>query len=362
MEAKTTETKMRYRYLGNSGIQVSVLSWGNWINVKNDDDVTTKTVKAALEAGINFFDTAEIYGFGTAETSLGVALKELNVRRESIIVSTKIFKCGTGLNDTLLSRKHIVEGLNNSLKRLQLSYVDIVFCHRFDVDTPLEEVCRAMNYVIEKGQAFYWATSEWKASQIMEAFAICDRLGLIRPIADQCQYNMLTRDKVENEYTHLFDNHSYGTTIWSPLYSGVLTGKYKDKIEEGTRLNDKSEASRHKQIYLDNKEKWDEKIDKLALVAARLESNVAQLALAWLIKNPNVSTCILGTSKVEQLIENLKALEIVEKIDDKVEAEIDEILANAPPQEIYWRTFELLDKRRVIINKRNEWAKISKGK
>lgn len=219
-----------------------------------------------------------------------------------------------------------------------------------------------MNYAIEKGKAFYWATSEWKASQIMEAFAICDKLGLIRPIADQCQYNMLIRDKIESEYTHLFDKHNYGTTVWSPLYSGVLTGKYRDAIEIGTRMNDKSEASRHKQVYLSNKKSWDEKIDKLAEIAARFESSITQLALAWLIKNPNVSTCILGTSKVDQLQENFKALDIVEKIDDKVEAEIDEILGNSPMQEVYWRTIEVLDKRRVIINRRNEWIKISKGK
>lgn len=362
MEANTTNTKMRYRYLGNSGIQVSVLSWGNWINVKNENDVTTETVKLALESGINFFDTAEIYGFGVAETSLGEAFKKLNVKRESVVVSTKIFKVGHGVNDALLSRKHIVEGLNNSLKRLQLDYVDIVFCHRFDDITPLEEVCRAMNHVINQGKAFYWATSEWASSQIMEAFAICEKYNLIKPICDQCQYNLLERNKVENDYTHLFDKHNYGTTVWSPLFSGVLTGKYrKDDLKEG-RLNTKDESSMHKFKYFAKKAEIDSKLDKLEEIAKRFNCSLAQLALAWVIKSSNVSTCILGTSKVEQLKENLVSLDIVEKLTEDVEKEIEDIMDTTPSNvRINWRTFELKESRRLELSRKSDWKAISKN-
>lgn len=363
MEANTTTTNMRYRYLGNSGIRVSVLGWGNWINVSNQDDITTKTVKRALELGINFFDTAEIYGFGEAEKSLGTALAELKVRRESIIVTTKIFKCGLGLNDTMLSRKHITEAVNNSLKRLQLDYVDVVFCHRFDDDTPLEEVCRGMNAVINSGKAFYWATSEWKSSQIMDAFRICDLYGLARPIADQCQYNMMERNKMESDYTYLFDKYSYGTTIWSPLFSGVLTGKYRNSVEEekDSRLVKHDQSGSHKRKYLAQKEQWDAKIDKLTEIAKTLGCSMAQLAIAWTIKSPNTSTCILGTSRVEQLDENIKALDVVEKIDAKLEEEIDQILGNAPEAELDWKTFTPKDRRRIHLDKLGEWKKISQN-
>lgn len=355
VEANTTKSKMKYRYLGNTGIQVSVLGWGNWLNGK-DEEENKKCVKAALDSGVNFFDTAEIYDFGIAETSLGKAFKDLGVRRESIIVSTKMFKSGFGVNDSMLSRKHIIEGLTNSLKRLQMDYVDVVFCHRYDEITPIEEVCRAMNYCIEKGMAFYWATSEWKASQIMEAFAVCDKLGLIRPIADQCQYNMFTRQKVESEYAHLFDSYKYGTTTWSPLFSGVLSGKYVDKLEmEGSRFDNYADSSSiHRRIYTQNKESWDKKIKALIELGKELGYSVSQLALAWVIRNPNVSTCIMGTSKIEQFEENIKALELADKIDSELEAKLDAILANAPEIEIDWRTFTPKEPRRkVLIAKKN---------
>mmetsp|Transcript_4495 Transcript_4495/g.4667 ORF Transcript_4495/g.4667 Transcript_4495/m.4667 type:complete len:357 (+) Transcript_4495:11-1081(+) len=354
VEANTTTSNMIYRYLGNTGIRVSVLSWGNWVNGKSNEHVAT--IKAALEAGVNFFDTAEIYNFGEAEVSLGHAFKELKVRRESIVVTTKIFKVGMGVNDTMLSRKHILEGVSNSLKRLQLDYVDVLFCHRFDDITPLEEVCRAMNQAIQNGQAFYWATSEWKASQIAEAYAICDRLGLIRPIADQCQYNMMVRDKVENEYTHLFDKHSMGTTVWSPLYSGVLTGKYKEKIVEGSRFDAfAAESSFHRLKYLNQKDTWDAKIVELTKLAKTLgDYSMPQLALAWVIRNPNVSTCIMGTSKVEQFHENIKALDLAKKIDLEVEAKIEKILGNGPDADIDWRTFTPKDTRRVGLIKNSK--------
>ena len=205
-------TKMEYRYLGNSGLRVSVLSYGNWCE-HDDDKRTVECVKTSLEHGVNFFDTAEIYGLGVAETTLGKALKELNVPREKIVVSTKIFKNGDDPNDSFESRKHIIEGVKQSLKRLQLDYVDVVFCHRYDRCTPLEETCRAMNYVINKGWAFYWGTSEWRADQIERAIKICEKLNLIPPIVEQCEYSMLERKKVDNEYFDLFRMYKLGTTI-----------------------------------------------------------------------------------------------------------------------------------------------------
>lgn len=363
LESTTTNTKMRYRFLGKSGIQVSVLSWGNWINVKNDNEITTETVKLALESGINFFDTAEIYGFGIGETSLGEALKKLNVRRESIVISTKIFKSGLGVNDSMLSRKHIVEGINNSLKRLQLDYVDIIFCHRFDDKTSLEEVVRSMNYVIDQGKAFCWGTSEWKSSQIMEAMSICEKYNLIKPVCDQCQYNMLSRSKVEDEFTHLFDSHKYGTTVWSPLFGGILTGKFRgDKPKtEGTRFEG-DQADFFKQEYFSKKEKYDDIINRLEEIAKSIGCSLTQLALAWVIRSPDVSTCILGTTKLEQLKENLLALDVVERITEEVELKIESVLDNLNVRRIEWRTFTRLDSRRVENWKKNEWKEISKGK
>lgn len=212
------KSKMIYRYLGNSGLRVSVMSWGNWLNSNDESDITNETVKIALENGINFFDTAEAYGFGKAETLLGEAFKKLGARREDLVVSTKIFKSGNGVNDSFLSRKHIIEGVNNSLKRLQMDYVDVLFCHRPDSNTPMEETCRALNWVINQGKAFYWGTSEWTPSQIGEAHTVCEKLGLIKPIVEQCQYSMLHRQKVEQDHVHLFKTTKMGTTVWSPLF------------------------------------------------------------------------------------------------------------------------------------------------
>lgn len=190
----TEQPKMLYRYLGDSGMRVSAIGWGNWINT-GDANATHDIMKYAIESGVNYFDTAEAYNNGEAEKTMGNALKKLDVRREDLVISTKIFKCGGGVNDNLLSRKHVIEGVNNSLKRLQLDYVDIIFCHKYDYNINMEEVCRAMNHLIEKEKAFCWGVSEWRASQIMEAHVICEKLGLIKPVTEQCQYNMLERYK-----------------------------------------------------------------------------------------------------------------------------------------------------------------------
>lgn len=346
------KTNMIYRYLGNSGLKVSALSWGNWINTKGEDP-TFDILKTAYDAGVNFFDTAEIYGFGEGETTLGKALKKLNVPRESLVISTKIFKVGLGVNDGFLSRKHIIEGLRNSLKRLQLDYVDVVFCHRPDPNTPLEETCRAMDWVINQGMAFYWGTSDWSASQIMDAYAVCEKLNLIKPICEQPQYNLFVREKLENEYSLLFQKYKMGTTIWSPLMSGILTGKYMEGIPKGSRGDLFAESARlHFQIYNDNKTSYDEKLSKLKVIAERLGFSLATLAIAWTVKNPCVSTCIVGASRADQMQENLKALELLPKLTAEVEEEIEQILGNMPQAEMDWMTFTKKDGwRKRFINK-----------
>ena len=340
-------SKMEYRYLGNTGLRVSVLSYGNWCE-HDDDKRTVECVKTCLENGVNFFDTAEIYGLGIAETTLGKALKELNVKREKIVISTKIFKNGNDPNDSFESRKHIIEGVRQSLKRLQLEYVDVVFCHRYDRHTPLEETCRAMNYVIEKGWAFYWGTSEWRADQIERAIKICEKLNLIPPIVEQCQYSMLERQKVDNEYSDLFKMYKLGTTIWSPLKGGILTGKYLEKIPEGTRLANEKHGFM-KSMYEKEKDIINPKIIKLKeLAEKKLECSLAQLAVAWVIANKDVSTCILGASKASQLIENFKALEIYKKLAPEILTEIETILDNCPKGEMDFINWGQLNIRRNI--------------
>ena len=341
--------KMVYRFLGNSGIRVSVIGWGNWINTR-DDKLTQDVVKVALDHGVNFFDTAEIYGFGEGEKSLGLAFKELNVKRETVVVSTKIFKSGMGVNDAFLSRKHINEGLRNSLKRLQLDYVDVVFAHRFDKDTPMEEICRSFDNVINRGFAFYWGTSEWEAAQIMEAYQICEKYNLIKPIVEQPQYNMFVREKMEREYSHLFQRIKLGTTIWSPLFSGVLSGKYIDEIPKGTRFDVFAEnSSFHSRAYNSKKSEYDDKMKKLIIIAKELNMSLAQLAITWTLRNTDVSTCLVGASRVQQMEENLKCVEFIDLLTPEIENRIEEILANAPAGEMNWRDFQPTDNRRKQI-------------
>ena len=281
-----------------------------------------------------------------AETSLGKALKELNVPREKIVVSTKIFKNGNDPNDTFQSRKHIVEGLKQSLKRLQLDYVDIVFCHRYDRITPLEETCRAMNFVINQGWAFYWGTSEWRADQIERAIKICEKLNLIPPIVEQCEYNMLMRNKMDSEYSDLFKLHGMGTTIFSPLKGGILTGKYLNEIPEGTRI---TKMDWMKNLYEKEKDSINPKLLKLKeLAEKKLNCTLPQLAVAWVIANKDVSTCILGASKVDQLNENFTALEVYKKLTPEILTEIETILDNCPKGEMDFRDRVQLNIRRNI--------------
>ncbi|CAH1767647.1 4495_t:CDS:2 [Entrophospora sp. SA101] len=261
-------TKMEYRYLGHSGLKVSVLSLGGWVTFGGQvsPEITRECMQVAFDNGINYFDTAEVYAGGKSELDMGNAIKMLNWKRSDFVISTKIFWGGKGPNDRGLSRKHIVEGLNASLKRLSLCYVDIVFAHRPDPDTPMEEIVRAFNFVIDQGKAFYWGTSEWPAYQIVEAHGIANRLGLIPPLVEQVQYNMFHRERVETEYIHLFKEYKMGAATWSPLASGILTGKHNSQIAEGSRLNLKENAvmQRLKEGLLSDEGKTKiEKVEKL---------------------------------------------------------------------------------------------------
>jgi len=287
-----------------------------------------------------FFDNAEVYAGGKAETVMGNVIKKAGWKRSDLVISTKVFWGGKGPNDKGLSRKHIIEGLAASLQRLQMDYVDVVFCHRPDPETPMEETVRAMNYVIEKGQAFYWGTSEWSAEQIIDAVGIANRLHLIAPIVEQPQYSMLHRTRFEVEYARLYKEIKLGTTIWSPLASGLLSGKYsKDHIPEDSRLAHKTGEWLKNQLISGSglngleEKNFDtilDKVEKLKPIAHEVGASLAQLAIAWCLKNPNVSTVITGASRKSQVEENLKALEISKKLTPEILEKIETILANKP--------------------------------
>ncbi len=330
---------MEYRYLGSSGLQVSALSFGAWVTFGDqvDEGVCTDCMKAAHDAGVNFFDNAEVYAKGVAETMMGNVIKKVGWKRSDLVVSTKIFWGGPGPNDRGLSRKHIVEGTDAALERLQMDYVDLIYCHRPDLHTPIEETVRAMAHIVDSGKAFYWGTSEWSAEQIRQAFEIARREHLVPPTMEQPQYHMFHRDRVELEYARLYSEFGLGTTIWSPLASGLLTGKYNDGVPEGSRLSLPDYEWLRNHVLNDEANCRIEKVRKLSPMAKELGCTMAQLALAWCLKNPNVSTVITGASRPEQVVENMKALDVVEKLDAEVRARIDGILDNAPTPPDDWR-------------------------
>ncbi len=323
---------MEYRRLGKSGLQVSALSFGAWVTFgkQADVDVALEMMQVAKDAGVNFFDNAEAYEDGQAEIVMGKAIKRAGWKRSDLVVSTKIFWGGDGPNDSGLSRKHIIEGTDAALARLQMDYVDLIFCHRPDIRTPIEETVRAMSYIVNAGKAFYWGTSEWSAAQIIEAYGIARREHLVPPTMEQPQYNMFARERVEKEYAHLYEEIGLGTTIWSPLASGLLTGKYNDGIPEGSRLSLEGYEWLRARLASAEVQEWITKTRQLAVIADELGCAMSQLALAWCLKNPNVSTVITGASRVEQVVENMQALDVVAKIRDDVTARIEAILANKP--------------------------------
>lgn len=323
---------MEYRYLGKSGLKVSALSFGSWVTFHDQigEDVAYKCMKEAYDAGVNFFDNAEVYANGQSEILMGKVLKKTGWKRSDLVLSTKIFWGGEGPNDKGLSRKHIIEGTDAALKRMQVDYVDLIFCHRPDIHTPIEETVRAMNHIINQGKAFYWGTSEWTAQQIMEAYGIARREHLIPPLMEQPEYNMFRREKIEKEYLQLYNEVGLGTTIWSPLASGLLTGKYVDGIPEGSRLNLKGYEWLRDWILNEDGKKRNAKVKDLIPIAKEIGVTMPELAIAWCLKNPNVSTVITGASNADQVKQNMKALRAVEKLTDEVMKKIDDVLDNKP--------------------------------
>lgn len=331
--------EMEYRNLGKSGLKVSALSLGAWVTYGGQvgEDVAYDCMTAAYEHGVNFFDNAEVYADGNAEIVMGNVVKRAGWKRSDLVISTKIFWGGKGINDRGLSHKHIMEGLDAALQRLQMDYVDLVFCHRPDLETPIEETVRAMTLVIQQGKAFYWGTSEWSAQQIMEAYAVARQYNLIPPRMEQPQYHMFHRERVEKEYDRLYREIGLGTTIWSPLASGILTGKYNNGIPEGSRMSLEGYDWLKRRLESEEGRAQLEKVREMTKVAEELGCTMAQLALAWCLKNPNVSTVITGASREEQVHENMKALDVAAQLDDSVLARLEDILANKPVLDRNWR-------------------------
>lgn len=322
---------MEYTNLGKSGLQISRLSLGSWLTFGKQigDDVAERLMDIAYENGINFFDNAEIYARGKSEEVMGAILKKKNWTRDSYIVSSKVFFGNGGQLPTQkgLSRKHIVEACEQALNRFQLDYLDLFLCHRPDKQTPIEETVWSMHQLIMQGKILYWGTSEWSAQEIMEAHMFAKQNHLIGPIVEQPEYNMFTRQKVEVEFSQVYKTVGLGTTIWSPLASGILSGKYNKDFPSDTRLGMEG------MDWLKEKNLTAERIDvvkKLSALATDLDMTLPVLGLAWCLKNPNVSTVILGASKEYQLTENLKSIDAKEKLTAEVMEEIELILSNKP--------------------------------
>lgn len=317
---------MEYRHLGRAGIQVSELSFGSWVTFHNQADVNAavEMMSAAYDAGVNFFDNAEVYAGGKSEEVMGAALKQLGWRRSSYLVSTKIY---WGLQDNVnerntLNRKRLIEGIDGSLERFGLDYVDLLYCHRPDKTTPIEETVWAMHNIIEWGKALYWGTSEWAAAEIVAAIEIAERHHLHKPVVEQPVYNLFSRHRFSSEYERVYKEFGYGTTIWSPLASGLLTGKYSQGIPQGSR--GALEGYDWLKDQLTDKEKL-AKVQALEPIARELECTLSQLAIAWCLKNPYVSSVITGASRVEQVHENMKASEVAPKITPEILERIDQI-------------------------------------
>jgi voltage-dependent potassium channel beta subunit len=319
---------MEYRRLGKSGLQLSELSLGSWVTFGSQigDDTAEKCMKLAYDSGVNFFDNAEAYASGKSEVVMGNIFKKMGWDRTSYVVSSKVFWGGKLPNQNGLSRKHIFEACHAALKRLQVDYLDLYFCHRPDKNTPIEESVRAMHDLIQQGKILYWGTSEWSAEEIMEAYTIAREYYLTPPTMEQPQYNLFHRERMELEYREVFNKTGIGTTIWSPLASGLLTGKYNNGMPEDTRINRPGmEWLKEKMQGEDTKLKI-EKIKMLKKIADDLNTSLSCLSIAWTLQNPNVSSTILGASKVEQLEENLRAIQVTKLLSREILKHIDSIM------------------------------------
>ena len=324
---------MEYRRMGKTGLQLSVLSFGSWVSFHKqiDDSIADELMGIAYDNGINFFDNAEVYALGESEKMMGRVLKKKNWDRTSYTVSSKAFWGWRGKdnkpNQTGCSRKHLTEACNEALQRLQLDYLDLFFCHRPDKGTPIEETVWTMHNLIQQGKILYWGTSEWSGVEIMEAHRVAHQYRLIGPAMEQPQYNLLERNKMENEFGMIFKTVGMGTTIWSPLASGLLSGKYNDGIPDGSRFGLTG--------FDWLKDRWMKddllnKVRQLGNLANELGISQAELSIAWCIKNPNVTTAILGATRKEQLLQNLKSLDAVAKLNDEVMQRIEDIVQTKP--------------------------------
>ncbi|KAG3097735.1 putative voltage-gated potassium channel subunit beta [Phytophthora idaei] len=331
-----TREHMPYRFLGDSGLLVSRLSLGSWMDTdeKYTVDAWYEMMALAFKYGINVFDNAEIYGAGLAERNMGGAIRKVIANgtwgREDLVITTKLYLgskgfVGAGPNDQGIGRKHILEGTKASLTRLQLDYVDVLYCHRSEVFTPVEETVRAMSYVINKGWALYWGTSSWGSADFQEACDIADRLGLIRPIVEQPEYNLIERSKVEFEYVDLYKKYKLGLTTWSPLSYGALTGKYSSGTPDGSRL-----SSDYWKVFTSDFADRVAKANKLKPIAESLGLSMVVFAIAWCLSNENVSTVLIGAKTTKQLEQNLAALKVVELITPEVKATVDHLIPCIP--------------------------------
>jgi voltage-dependent potassium channel beta subunit len=324
---------MEYRRLGKSGLQVSALSFGSWVSFSKqiNDKVADELMGIAFDNGINFFDNAEIYSLGESEKMMGRVIKKKKWDRSSFLVSSKVFWGWRGKenkpNQTGLNRKHVIEACNEALVRLQVDYLDIYLCHRPDKQVPISETVFAMNTLIQQGKILYWGTSEWSGVEIMEAHRVAAEFKLIGPITEQPQYNMFEREKIEKEYLDVYRTVGLGTTIWSPLASGLLSGKYNDGIPKTSRFALEGFDWLKDRWMLDDNLK---KVKKISELATKLGVSTAALSIAWCVKNPNVSTAILGATKKQQLLENLKSLEVVPMLTPEIMEKIDGIMKNKP--------------------------------
>uniref|UniRef100_UPI00398ED811 voltage-gated potassium channel subunit beta-1a isoform X1 n=1 Tax=Pristiophorus japonicus TaxID=55135 RepID=UPI00398ED811 len=331
-ETVQVQTGMLYRNLGKSGLRVSCLGLGTWVTFGGQisDEVAEQLMTIAYEHGINLFDTAEVYAAGKAEVILGNIIKKKDWRRSSLVITTKLYWGGKAETERGLSRKHIIEGLKASLQRMQLEYVDVVFANRPDTNTPMEEIVRAMTYVINQGMAMYWGTSRWSAMEIMEAYSVARQFNLIPPVCEQAEYHIFQREKIEVQLPELYHKIGVGAMTWSPLACGIISGKYDIGVPDSSRASLKCYQWLKDKIISEEGRKQQAKLKDLTPIVERLSCTLPQLAIAWCLRNEGVSSVLLGASSAEQLTENLGAIQVLAKMTTQTVNEIDNILGNKP--------------------------------